>query len=58
MNVRLWQILLQKSKIEQPQKSRESRRLDFTAAAPVFNATTEVHGQFWMKRYGPSRRRA
>jgi hypothetical protein len=57
-NVRSWQILLQKSKIEQPQKSRESRTLDFSAAASLLHATTEVHNRFWMKRYGPSRRRA
>jgi hypothetical protein len=32
--------------------------LDFSAAALLFNATTEVRDRFWMKRYGPSRRRA
>jgi hypothetical protein len=32
--------------------------LDFSAAAPLFGATTEVRDRFWMKRYGPSRRRA
>jgi hypothetical protein len=32
--------------------------LDFSAAASLFNATTEVRDRFWMKRYGPSRRRA
>jgi hypothetical protein len=32
--------------------------LDISAAALLFNATTEVRGRFWMKRYGPSRRRA
>src|SRR5438046_5633316 len=42
LNVGCWQILLQKSKIEQPQKSRESRSLDFSAAASSFSATTEV----------------
>jgi hypothetical protein len=57
-DVRKVPILLQKSKIEQPQKSRESRSLDFSAAASLFNATTEVRDRFWMKRYGPSRRRA
>jgi hypothetical protein len=51
-------ILLQKSKIEEPQKARESRSLDFSAVASLFNATTEVRDQFWMKRCGPSRRRA
>ena len=30
----------------------------WTSAALLFNATTEVHDRFWMKRYGPSRRRA
>ena len=51
-------ILLQKSKIERPGKSRESRSLDFSAAASLFNATAEVRDRFWMKRYGPSRCRA
>jgi hypothetical protein len=51
-------ILLQKSKIERPGKSRESCSLDFSAAASLFNATTEVRDRFWMKRYGPSHRRA
>jgi hypothetical protein len=32
--------------------------LDFSAAASLFNATTEVRDRFWMKRYGPSHRRA
>ena len=41
-DVRKVPILLQKSKIEQPQESRESRSLDFSAAASLFNATTEV----------------
>jgi len=50
-------LLLQKSKLEQPQKSRESWSLDFSAAALLFIATTETRGRFWMKRYGPSHRR-
>jgi hypothetical protein len=32
--------------------------LEFSAAASLFNATAEVRDRFWMKRYGPSRRRA
>jgi hypothetical protein len=51
-------ILLQKSKIEQPKKSRESRSRGFSAATSLVSATTEVRDQLWMKRYGPSRRRA
>src|SRR6476659_320363 len=51
-------ILLQKSKIVQPLKSRESRSLAFSAAASLFNAATKVSARFWMKRYGPSHRRA
>src|SRR5437016_7771775 len=53
-DVRFVPILLQKSKIEQPQKSRESRSLDFSAAASLFNATTEVPDRFWIKRYSIS----
>src|ERR1700704_2907188 len=56
--VRKVPILLQKSKIKQPQKSRKSRSLAFPAAASLFSATAEVRDRFWMKRYGPSRRRA
>jgi hypothetical protein len=55
---RLWQILLQKSKIEQPKKSRESRSQGISAAASLASATAEARGRFWMRRYGPSRRRA
>jgi hypothetical protein len=51
-------ILLQKSNIAQPQNSHESCSLDFSAAASLFNAATEVGDRFWMKRYGPLRRRA
>jgi hypothetical protein len=51
-------ILLQKSKIEQPRKSRESRFLDSAAAARFFAANTKAGGRFCMKRCGPSRRRA
>jgi len=47
-DVRFWQILLQKSKIERPGKSRESWSLDFSAAVLRFNATTEILGRFWM----------
>jgi hypothetical protein len=48
-----WPILLQKSKIERPQKSRESRFLDAPAAARLSEANTKVGGRFGMKRYGP-----
>jgi hypothetical protein len=51
------QILLQKSKIEQPKKSRESRSQGFSTAASLVSDTAETRGRFWMKRYGPSRRR-
>ena len=57
LNVSIWPILLQKSKIEQPQKSRQSLSLDFSAAVSLFKAATEACDRFWMKRYGPSRRR-
>jgi hypothetical protein len=49
--------LLQKSKIKQPGKSRESRFQRFSAAASLVNSTAEARDQFWMKRYDPSRRR-
>jgi len=53
-HVRFVPILLQKSKIEQPQKFRESPSLDFSATAvSLFNATLEVRDRFWMKRYDP-----
>jgi hypothetical protein len=57
-HVRKVPILLQKSKIEQPKKSRESRSRGFFAAASLVGATTEVRDRFLMKRYGPSRRRS
>jgi hypothetical protein len=53
-----WPILLQKSKIERPQKSRQSRFLDLSGAALPFRATAKVGGRFRMKPYGPSHRRA
>ena len=31
---------------------------DVSAAASLFSATGKVRGRFWMKRYGPPRRRA
>jgi hypothetical protein len=46
-------ILLQKSKIERPGKSRESRFLDAPAAARLSGANTKVGGRFGMKRCGP-----
>jgi hypothetical protein len=54
----LWRILLQKSKIERPGKSRESRFLDAPTAARLSGANTKVGGRFGMKRCGPSCRRA
>ena len=51
-------ILLQKSKIERPGKSRESRFLGAPAAARLSGANTKVGGRFGMKRCGPSCRRA
>ena len=40
------------------QKSRQSRSRGFSAAASLVSATTEARDRFWVKRYGPSRRRA
>ena len=59
VNFCFWQILLQKSKIELTPKI--SRKLIFGHSLPLhrlFSAATKVRGRFWMKRYGPSRRRA
>jgi hypothetical protein len=56
-NVRFAPILLQKSKIERPRKSRESGFLDAAAAARFSGANTKAGGRFCMKRCGPSRRR-
>ena len=53
-NVRFWQILLQKSKIERPGESRESRFLDAPAVARLSGANTKVGGRFGMKGCGPS----
>jgi hypothetical protein len=50
------QILLQKSKIEQPRKSRECRFLVASAAATPCRSDTAVCGRFCVKRRGPSRR--
>src|SRR5258706_14595374 len=47
-------ILLQKSKIERPGESRESRFLDAPAAARLSGANTKVGGRFGMKGCGPS----
>ncbi len=47
-------ILLQKSKIERPGDSRESRFLDAPAAARLSGANTKVGGRFGMKGCGPS----
>ena len=51
---RLWQILLQKPKIERPGESRESRFLDAPAVARLSGANTKVGGRFGMKGCGPS----
>ena len=51
-------ILLQKSKIERPGESRESRFLDAPAVARLSGANTKVGGRFGMKGCGPSCRRA
>jgi hypothetical protein len=50
--------MLQKSKIKQPNTIRESRSRGFSAAASLVCVTREAGDRFWMKRYGPSRRRA
>jgi hypothetical protein len=55
MHVAYWQILLQKSKIEEARKSRESRfLLDAPAVARLSGAKTKVGGRFGMKGCGPS----
>ena len=51
-------ILLQKSKIERRQKSRESRFSGISIAAWLLGEDTKVRGRFCVKRYGPSRREA
>jgi hypothetical protein len=43
-------ILLQKSKIERHQKSRESRFLDASAAAMLCSADAKVRGRFCTKQ--------
>src|SRR5450759_1438922 len=44
-HVAYWQILLQKSKIERPRKSRESRFLDAATAAKPSMADTKTGGR-------------
>jgi hypothetical protein len=56
-DVACWQILLQKSKIEQPRKSRGSRFLVGSATATLSRRDTTVYGRFCEMRCGPSRRR-
>jgi hypothetical protein len=48
------------AKVENRATRKISRKLtlDFSAAVLLFNATAEIPDRFWMKRYGPSRRRA
>jgi hypothetical protein len=50
--------MLQKSKIQRRQKSRESQLLDISFAATILGADTKVRGGFCVKRYGPSHREA
>jgi hypothetical protein len=57
-HVRYVPILLQKSKIERPRKSRESRFLNASIAATLCSEDTKVGGRFCVKRCGPSHRRA
>src|SRR6266404_10997 len=57
-HVRKVPILLQKSKIGRPRKSREGRFLDAAAAARFSGANTKAGGRFCMKRHGPPCRRA
>jgi hypothetical protein len=40
------------------EKSRESRSRGFSAAESLIRDPAEIRGRFWMKRYGPSQRRA
>jgi hypothetical protein len=47
---RSWQILLQKSKIDRCQKSRESRFLDTSTVARLCSADVQVRGQFCAKQ--------
>jgi hypothetical protein len=51
--VAFWQILLQKSKIERRQKSRESRFLDSSIAATLCIADARVRGRFVGKNEEP-----
>src|SRR3979411_1329714 len=48
------------AKVENRRTQKISRKLTlgFSAAPSLFSATTEIRDRFWMKRYGPSRRRA
>src|SRR5436190_21972478 len=48
------------AKVENRTTPKISPKLIFglSAAGPLFSGTTEVRDRFWMKRYGPSRRRA
>jgi hypothetical protein len=48
-HVRFVPILLQKSKIERPRKSRESRFLDAATAAKPSMADTKTGGRFCVK---------
>jgi hypothetical protein len=45
-NDRFWQILLQKSKIERPEKSRESQFLGAATTAKPITADTKTGGRF------------
>jgi hypothetical protein len=49
LNFRQWQILLQKSKIQRPQKSRKYRFLDNFAAVMLSAANKKAGGRFAAK---------
>jgi hypothetical protein len=48
-NDRFWRILLQKSKIDRPRKSRDSRFLDAATAAKLSTADTRTGSGFCAK---------
>jgi hypothetical protein len=48
--VRLWRILLQKSKIEPYRKFRQSGFLDASTAATLCSADAKVRGRFGVKQ--------
>ena len=58
VDVSVWVDIV--AKVENQTTLKISRKLIFglLAAVSLFDATAEVRDRFWMKRYGPSRRRA